>query len=225
MIRFDWIGMKYYQKRAFLIPVFAIGVSLLFPIAAIPYMVFGMLSFSVNPFAVEEKGKLDQLYLTLPVDRRTIVRARFGLSFLMVAFGLLIGVLLTFLLTTLESIMPLPILHTIDLTFRNLFLLLCASLLMYAILNLSMFPFLFKIGYVKGKVVGFYLPIIAFLIIFYVVFMLAILNPPFSHFMMQGLQWVMQHILLTSLLMLGAAAAILLLSYHLSLYLYRKREF
>jgi hypothetical protein len=96
---------------------------------------------------------------------------------------------------------------------------------MYAILNLSMFPFLFKIGYVKGKVVGFYLPVIAFLIIFYVVFMVAIYYPPFTHFMMQGLQWVSQHILLTSLLMLGSAGALLLISYHLSLYLYLKREF
>jgi hypothetical protein len=221
----DWIGMKYYQKRAFLVPVFACAVSLFFPIAAIPFLTYGMLSFSVNPFAVEEKGKLDHLYLTLPVDRRTIVRARFGLSFLMVASGLIFGVLLTFLLTALGAIMPLPVLHPMELTFQNLFLLICVSLLMYAILNLSMFPFLFKIGYVKGKVVGFYLPIFAFLILFYVVFLLAIYYPPFTTIMMQGLQWVFQHILLSSLIMLGAAAAILLLSYHLSLYLYRKREF
>jgi hypothetical protein len=225
MIRLDWIGMKYYHKRAFILPIIACAVSLLYPIAAIPYMVFGMLSFSVNPFAVEEKGKLDQLYLTLPVKRRTIVRARFALSILMVASGLIFGVLITLFLTALAGIMPLPVLHSMDLTFQNLLLLFCASLFMYAILNLSMFPFLFKIGYVKGKVVGFYLPIIAFMIIFYVVFMLAIFTPSFSHFMMQGLQWVFQHILLISLLMMGAAAALLLLSYNLSLHLYRKREF
>jgi hypothetical protein len=143
----------------------------------------------------------------------------------MVASGLIFGVLLTFLLTALGNIMPLPVLHPIDLTFQNLFLLICVSILMYAILNLSMFPFLFKIGYVKGKVVGFYLPIFAFLILFYILFMLVGFYPPFTSFVMQGLQWVFQHILLVSLLMLGVAAALLLLSYNLSLHQYRKREF
>jgi hypothetical protein len=221
----DWIGMKYYQKRIILAPLFICIATYTIPIAAIPVMTYFMLSFSVNPFAVEEKGKLDNLYLTLPVKRSTIVRARFGLSFLMVAIGQIVGVLAAFTITALSNVFPPPFRYLMDLSFQNVFLFISVSLFMYAVLNLSMFPFLFKIGYARGKALGFYLPNIAVLVTFYVVFLLVHFNPSIGNALNQGFLWVLEHILMTSLLLLGAAVAFLLLSYRLSLMLYHKREF
>ena len=101
MIKLDWIGMKVYQKRFVIIPCTILLYGFFLSPVIIPFMAFLMLSFSVNPFAVEEKGKLDNLYLTLPVMRREIVNARYGLSLLMQLFGFSTGTVVTIIYSRL----------------------------------------------------------------------------------------------------------------------------
>ncbi len=83
MIALDWSAMKFYQIRGLLLPVFVLIYGLYSPITVIPLSAIMLLSFSVNPFAVEEKGELNILYLTLPVGRKSIVAGRYMLSILM----------------------------------------------------------------------------------------------------------------------------------------------
>ena len=73
MIALDWRAMKVYQIRFLLLPIFALIIGWIYPVFVIPISVFMYMGFSINPFAVEEKGELNNLYLTLPVKRNTIV--------------------------------------------------------------------------------------------------------------------------------------------------------
>jgi hypothetical protein len=182
-----------------------------------------MLSYSVNPFAVEEKGKLDNLYLTLPVTRQTIVTARYGLSLFLELTGLICGALWCKLSYLVVSHTSLPLL-SFKPTFTNIYMLFCSSLLMYAIMNLSIFPILFRIGYAKGKTLGFYLPIGIFTVLCYALFIMFYFLLPFRKGLIAAFTWVMEYNLLTSGIMLMAAFLILLLSYRLSQRLYATRE-
>lgn len=95
MVALDWRSMKYYQIRVLLMPFFLIFCGFYSPLSVIPVSVIILLSFSVNPFAVEEKGELNNLYLTLPVSRKTIVTGRYLLSLIMMLCGIVLGILMT----------------------------------------------------------------------------------------------------------------------------------
>ena len=94
MIALDWRAMKYYQIRLLLLPVFVFIFGVYSPLTVIPMSVFLSLNFSLNPFAVEEKGELNNLYLTLPVRRKSIVAGRYILSIIMLLCGIAIGILI-----------------------------------------------------------------------------------------------------------------------------------
>jgi ABC-type transport system involved in multi-copper enzyme maturation permease subunit len=51
----------------------------------IPISAYMAIAFSMNAFAVEEKGKLDHLYLSLPLSRNSIARGRF--AFMIILLG------------------------------------------------------------------------------------------------------------------------------------------
>ena len=87
MLRLNWSAMKCYRIRFLMIPVCLFVMGCLSPIFLVPMGAFLLFSFSLNPFAVEEKGDLNRLYLTLPVDRRSVVLGRYVLSFLLFAVG------------------------------------------------------------------------------------------------------------------------------------------
>lgn len=226
MIKLDWLGMKYYWIRIIVVPVLICFVGFFNEAFIIPALAFVMLSFSVNPFAVEEKGKLDNLYLTLPVTRKTIVNARFGLSLIMQVTGLVVGTVVTLGLSTLlyrQTFIGLE--HTFKADFVTVFMIICSSLLFYAIMNLSMFPVLFKIGYAKGKALGFYIPIGVSVVIIYGVYLGWLYNNNFNKWLLSALEWSLDHTIGVSLILLAAAALVLAVSYVLSHKVYAKREF
>lgn len=226
MIKLDWLGMKYYWVRIVVVPILICFVGFCNEAFIIPAVAYVMLSFSVNPFAVEEKGKLDNLYLTLPVTRKTIVNARFGLSLIMQAVGLVVGILVTAALPTLlygRTIIGLA--HTFKPDFAAMLLIICGSLLFYAIMNLSMFPVLFKIGYAKGKALGFYIPLGASVAIIYGVYLGCAYSDSFRKLLHSALEWSLDHTVWVSLMILAAAALVLAISYILSRKVYAKREF
>lgn len=226
MLKLDWLGMKYFHIRIIMIPLISVCFMGFFnAMMIIPMTAFFMLSFSVYPFAVEEKGGLDNLYLTLPVTRRIIVDARMGLSLIMQFAGLVFGTVATVLFSVFLYGKTLVFDHTFKADFSTVFLLICASLLFYAIMNLSTFPLLFKLGYVKGRAFGFYIPIGAAVGIVYAFIMLNVFNERFRIWLSSAVDWVYNHVTLMSLMMLAAAAFILGVSYLLSQRLFAKREF
>jgi hypothetical protein len=225
MIKLDWLGMKYYQIRIVIVPIVVCFIGLLNEALIIPVMAFVMLSFSVNPFAVEEKGKLDNLYLTLPVARKTIVDARLGLSLIMQFAGLAFGTVITVILSKLLYGRTILFERNFRANFDVMFLIIYGSLLFYAIMNLSMFPVLFKMGYAKGKALGFYIPIGVSMAIIYGFFFLGIYNYSFNTWLQSLLEWSLANTVWATVIMLVAAVIFFSISYALSQMVYSKREF
>ncbi|NMA70183.1 MAG: ABC-2 transporter permease [Desulfitobacterium sp.] len=217
MIALDWRAMKVYQIRGLLLPVFIFFLGFYSPLLVIPMSVFMFLSFSINPFAVEEKGELNNLYLTLPVSRKSIVTGRYLLSLIMLLCGIVTGTLL------------MPLVNKFSLSkwyigIEGYIAIIALSCLLYAFLNLFMFPILFRFGYNKGKFWGFYLPVVLFAILFssYVGFSSM---PQYSTLTLDFIVFASENLLLVSGCLAALATVILLLSYLLSLKLYSKRDF
>lgn len=205
MIKLDWLGMKCYWLRIILLPVIILIYGFFNEALIIPIISFMMLSFSVNPFAVEEKGKLDNLYLTLPVTRKTIVNTRYTLSLIMQLAGIFFGVIMTFVMATILDGKNIIYQHSFSVDIQTLSLLVCGSLVIYSIMNLSMFPILFKIGYAKGKSIGFYSPIFAATVIFLALYFTWYLNDAFRQFLLNAVNWSYNHPLYISGILLFLA--------------------
>ncbi|MDD4295816.1 MAG: ABC-2 transporter permease [Ruminiclostridium sp.] len=217
MIALDWRAMKFYQIRLLLLPVFVFILGFYSPLTVIPMSIILSLSFSVNPFAVEEKGALDNLYLTLPVRRKSIVAGRYMLSIIMLLCGIAIGIL----------IMPLANKFSISKWFigmEGFMVVISLSYLLYAILNLFMFPILFRLGYHKGKFWGFYLPMIFFALLFGVYSGITQL-PGNKTLTIDFIVYASENLLMVSGSIVVLATILLILSYLISLKLYSKRDF
>ena len=221
MIALDWRAMKVYQIRLLLLPVFALILGWLYPVFVIPISVFMCISFSINPFAVEEKGELNHLYLTLPVNRKAIVTGRYALSLIMLFCGIIMGIAIM----PLASLMGRIFMNSIwVLGFSGYIAIISLSCLFYSLLNLFMFPILFRIGYAKGKIWGFYLPAIFFAILIGI-YTTIISIPGNETITIEFIGYASENMLLVSGGMVILAIAFLFLSYALSIKLYAKRDF
>lgn len=217
MIALDWRAMKFYQIRFLLLPVFTIFLGWYNSLLVIPMSVIMLLSFSVNPFAVEEKGALNNLYLTLPVTRSTIVAGRYALSFIMMLFGIIMGIAIT----------PIANIFSKSKWFVGIggnMVIISLSYFLYALFNLFMFPILFRLGYQKGKFWGFYTPVILFSLIFAAYNAITML-PGNEGLTFDFIIYASEHIFLLSGGLIVLSTVILFLSYLLSVKLYSKRDF
>lgn len=225
MIKLDWLAMKVYHKRMVIIPIVIIAYGFISEALILPFMSYMMLSFSINPFAVEEKGELDNLYLTLPVTRKNIVNARMGLSLIMQLVSLVIGIIATIAYSAFLYGRTIIYTRTFNADFSTMLLIVCVSLLLYAVLNLSMFPILFKIGYAKGKTLGFYVPIAVFTIVMLIIYMLWQINSAFRDFVVMTTEWAFANTLWVAIMLLAIAILFFIISYLFSHKVYAKREF
>ena len=92
MALFDWKAIKCFHLRVFLLPVISLAAGLISALLVVPTNVFMFLVFSVNTFAVEEKGDLNKLYLTLPIERSSVVGGRYALSICLGLVGVITGI-------------------------------------------------------------------------------------------------------------------------------------
>ncbi|MCI8692008.1 MAG: ABC-2 transporter permease [Lachnospiraceae bacterium] len=217
MIRLNWSAMKCYRVRFLIIPVCLFTVGCFSPILLIPMGAFLLFSFSLNPFAVEEKGDLNRLYLTLPVPRRTIVTGRYLLSLLLFAAGVLLGL----------AMMPAANLVSLSKWYPDLrwnLALISFSFLFYGLMSLAMYPLLFRMGYQKGKIWGYYVPAILICLCYVAVVEYDMLMGN-GTFIFDLLVYASEHLPAVSGGMLAAGGALLALSWVLSARLYARREF
>jgi hypothetical protein len=223
MVASDWLSMKEYHQFLLFIIIYMIGGCFIVPFAVLPANAMMLSTFSVNPFAIEEKSDLNHLYLTLPIKRRDIVFGRYAFSFVMFICGMLISsvaMLITQPISLTVIIMP-----NLMIGFSQYFTLLSATCLLYAVFNLTSFPFLFKLGYAKGKIWGFYLPVL-FIMILVIAIMLTIIAAGVGNELFVNIAaFVSENTLLISMGMIVVAAGILAVSYLLSVKFYTKRDF
>jgi ABC-type transport system involved in multi-copper enzyme maturation permease subunit len=183
----------------------------------IPIAAYMAIAFSVNTFAVEEKGKLDHLYLSLPLSRNSIVKGRFTFMILLLVIVLAIcGAIVAVVSPSLDfgGI-------SFEIGTKTIALMCCLGFAFGGFINLSMYPVMFRMGYEKGKIFGFYIPIFVVAAIFGVVGALAtsrveILVNWFSYWFANPLKVCGIMLLLGSVMFYA--------SYRLSLWLYSKRD-
>ncbi len=217
MIKLDWSSMKYFHRRFLIIPICLIITGWFSPIILIPMGVFLLFFFSINLFAIEEKGDLNRLYLTLPIRRNTIVTSRYALALLLY----IVGVLLAFALMPFANLISSSKWYP---DYKWILVLFSFSFLLHTVMSLSMYPLLFKLGYQKGKFWGLFLPAIIFSLIFISIIEYDITRKN-GTLMFDLLVYTSEHLLLVSGGMFALGTACLTASYLLSNRLYAKREF
>jgi ABC-2 type transport system ATP-binding protein len=115
--------------------------------------------------------------------------------------------------------------HSFQAEFTTMFLLICVSLLSYAIMNLSMFPILFKIGYAKGKAFGVYIPVGVLLAVAYFFIFLWNYKDSARVGLISVLEWSYTNTVWAAVIILAVSVIIFAISYALSQRVYSKREF
>lgn len=217
IIKLDWSVMKCYHIRILLIFVGLLIIGYISPIALVPTSVFLLFCFSINPFAIEEKGDLNRLYLTLPIKRDTIVAGRYILAFLLYLIGVLFSLILMPFANLISRSKWYP-------DYKWILTLLAFSFLCHAVMSLSMYPLLFKLGYLKGKFLGVYLPLMVLLAAYIAVVEFDVIAKE-GKLIFELLVFASEHMLLVSGGIFFLGAVILAASYLLSKKLYAAREF
>lgn len=213
----DWKAMRCFHLRIFLIPVISLTTGIITALFVIPTNVFMFLFFSLNTFAVEEKGDRNKLYFTLPVSRSAVVAGRYVLSICMGLMGFLTGIPLAVFADrfSLSHYYGPPEWFIPVITI---------SYLLFSIFNLCMFPILFKMGYHKGKFWGMFVPLILFTTLYCTWVMISSL-PGNEYMLFHALRYASKHMFLVNGGILAAGTLILLISFLLSKKIYSKREF
>jgi len=226
MMKLDWLGMRKYRSRLAVAVIVACGMGILFGTwFIIPYMVFGMFDASLNCFDAEEKGELNQLYLTLPISRGTLISARYVMSLALQLIGIAAGVIFTLVLSEIMYGRATINEHTFRPNFESLALMICASLLMCAYLSLIIHPILHKFGYAKAKIIGYVLPILGSAALVVIFIYVANRVEVVGEFVSSALQWSLGNTPMVSAITLGVTALFLAASYLLSQRVYAKRDF
>lgn len=217
MALFDWKAIKYFHMRVLLLPVISLTAGFISALLVVPTNVFMFLFFSVNTFAVEEKGDLNMLYMTLPIRRSSVVGGRYALSICMGLVGLITGIPLAIFADRfslshyygpLEWFLPIV----------------AISYLLFAVFNLCMFPTLFKLGYSKGKFWGMLVPLALFAALYSAWVIISSL-PGNEYLLFNALEYAGKNMFLVNGSIILIATLILLFSFLLSKKLYSNREF
>ncbi len=217
MALFDWKAIKYFHMRVLLLPVISLAAGFISALLVVPTNVFMFLFFSVNTFAVEEKGDLNILYMTLPIRRSSVVGGRYALSICMGLVGLITGIPLAIFADRfslshyygpLEWFLPIV----------------AISYLLFAVFNLCMFPILFKLGYSKGKFWGMLVPLALFAALYSAWVIISSL-PGNEYLLFNALEYAGKNMFLVNGSIILIATLILLFSFLLSKKLYSDREF
>ena len=217
MIAIDWRAMKIYHIRVLLIPFLAIILGWSSSLAVIPVCVFACFNYSLNPFAVEDKGALNNLYLTMPMKRNSIVAGRYALSLVMVLCGIIVGIHIMYFVNMFAM-------SRWYIGINGHLVLISLSLLLYAVFNLFTFPVLFKRGYTKGRFWGVFLPVILFGVIIGAYQFIVNLSGN-EAFTIELISYASDNLLPISGGMIVFASVILYISYRISVRVYSKRDF
>lgn len=103
-LRLDLLAIKpYFKSLYFYFILLGIGVisknsSLVFSMTFVPLLIY--ISY---PFAVAERGGLERLYLSMPIKRSDIVKARYLLSLLMVVMAYLVTFIMMLVMVLLGA--------------------------------------------------------------------------------------------------------------------------
>ena len=216
MAALDWRSMKVYQIRGLLLPAIAFALGMFYsPIVIMPVCVIFCSSFASNTFAVEDKGDLNNFYLTLPLKRNTVVAGRYFLSLIILLCGVAVGVL-ALLITNPISLS----LSKWYIGLKGHITIIALSYLMYALLEVFRYPVLFRLGYTKGRFWGIMFPAIFGGLLMGVYFSVASTSA-----LINFIVFASENIFFVIGGMAVLATGLLAVSYFVSVRMYSKRDF
>ncbi|MDR0513672.1 MAG: ABC-2 transporter permease [Coriobacteriaceae bacterium] len=224
MIGTDWLAIKAHWWRllimAAIVAMFGfVGMNMVI----IPIGAYMAIAFSMNAFAVEEKGKLEHLYLSLPLSRSNIVRGRFAFAAFLLAFALVAcGLIVALTSTSLDfGLFGARGFLSIEMQPKMIALICCLGFAFGGFMNLSMYPIMFRMGYEKGKVFGFIIPAFVSAALFGG---LGILMGSQMELIVSWLAYWAENPVLVGATMLGIGVALFLVSYLVSQWFYNRRS-
>ncbi len=145
-----------FDMRAFVTPLKRVAPALLLVVVAPtigPSPAFGIVAAAIvmsllssNPFAADERGRLDTLYSTLPLSRRSVVVGRY--------IALLVLYIVVALLGTVAALVVLLVQHeTIDA--QLLVTVNAVSISFFAVALAVQLPFFFSVGFTRARLMTF----------------------------------------------------------------------
>ena len=222
-VKLDFITIKpYFTKKNLLlfaaVIIYMSIVSGTIISGAMIGVMFGTI-FMSYPFALGEKGNLDELYATLSLSRKTVVAGRYLFTLVLNLCVVIIVFAFTAIGVTIGSLISESSGHG-EITAEALWLL-AAVVAIFMVMQSMMLPMYFKLGYTKGKIFNL-VPFVA----------LSAGSMAFSSIARSngGINRIVGFINAMNGEMLGVCAVLALgfvvcVSYLLSLSFYRKREF
>ena len=215
-IRLDAMSIKqfYSTKNLLLLAAMMVFLALVTGsgLSAISTGVLIAITYSNYPFTVSEKNNLDELYVTLSIDRKTVVLARYLFlavnCFCLCAASLLIGAL-TLFIAGIFNISPFLPDSTAYVFVLTLF-----------VMNSICLPMMFKMGYTKGRQAILLLLATVSVCVFILTILLFIAPEPIIP--IATLETISQVAIPASAVFIIASWYI---SYRVSLQFYRKRKF
>ena len=217
-IKLDFITVKPYLTARTLFVLFIVPAALSMSNTSASViigivMTLGLV-FSSYPFVIGEKSDMDQLYLTLPMSKRTVVFGRYGF---VIAFDIISVVVACAFLFTLQTILQR------EFDFRESLLSATAILMVYTLFQAIQLPIYFKLGYTKAK----FLASVPFIIIPIAAVLVGSVFPEDEVARAAGniLSWVSGNQIMTIAVVGVAWLAVMTVSCGISLRVYGKREF
>ena len=217
IIALDWRASPLFSRIFCFImsPLIFVAGYFMSQLLVLPFAMWFAIATGLMPFQNEEKGALNNLFLTLPVTRKQIVAARY------------VNVLLWMLFYMALGLVAMPIVRHFSTSqwyigFAGNLALAAVSLLLFAGFILAMFTFLFKYGYHKGKTLGIYVPSGIFMAL--IIFVYRLMHIITFNFMFEFILFATENMLLVSGGIIALSAGILYISYCLSLRSFAKLD-
>lgn len=216
-VRLDFITVKPYftLKNLIIFSVLPLVFVISFDTGATAIGMFMMLAtmYVSYPFAVGEQNGIDTLYPTLSIKRGTVVLGRYLFA---LVFDLCAGIL-----AFIYSFAALTVMGRNFDALESLAVTL-VLFIVFSIIQAIQLPIYFKLGYAKAKLLA-YLPFIGFFVVAFVLNSLladGLINQATAFF-----EWIVANPIMTAALTVAIWLGIMIISYQISLALYKKRDF
>lgn len=151
-VKLDFMTIKPYLTLKNLIIILVVATFLAYAnksiMAPLSMVVAFVTIYMSYPFAVGEQNGIDPLYITLGLDRNTVVLGRYLWAFFMNIFGLILASVIS---------VALAIILDITIVWSEFVLILIVVLMIFTTVQAMQIPLYFKLGYAKAKSVA-YLP-------------------------------------------------------------------
>jgi len=143
-IYLDFYTINAYKRSLYLLILIGLVMGVIIgSVSSLPAIIMmGILVVVSTPFSVGEKNRLDTLYATLPLTRKSVVIGRYAFTFSMEVVGAIFGLLLS---------VALSVIFTIDLNVTEILSSLCIVLAVFSLVISLQYPLYFKLGYTKAQ--------------------------------------------------------------------------